>query len=243
MKRRILILIMLLLLTTGCECEYNLTIDGNTYKEKINIIGETSEEIASFKNNWKIPIDKDKYNSISESDSNMDTNSEIYEYKLSESKLTFNYDFSRKEYINSTAVSNCYNKLTISNYNNTTVISTSSNSVCFEKNPPLTSVKINIKVDRPVIKSNADIINGNIYTWYINKTNANNKNINLILDNNQEKEEIITEQDNQNNNDETKTKNSIDRYIIYIFLGIVLLIIYFGYQWFMKFKEKNNDID
>ena len=66
---------MLLLLTTGCECEYNLTIDGNTYKEEINIIGETNEEIDSFKNNWKIPIDKDKYNSISESDSNMDTNS------------------------------------------------------------------------------------------------------------------------------------------------------------------------
>ena len=46
MKKRILILITILLLTTGCTCEYNLTIEENTYKEEIIITGETKEEIV-----------------------------------------------------------------------------------------------------------------------------------------------------------------------------------------------------
>ena len=34
MKKRILILITILLLTTGCTCEYNLTIEENDTKKK-----------------------------------------------------------------------------------------------------------------------------------------------------------------------------------------------------------------
>ena len=109
MKKRILIIIIILLLTTGCTCEYNLTIDGNNYKEEVIIIAENQEEISSFETDWEIPIDKQDYQEIQGFDQENDTDANMYNYKKTNNKLIFNYDFTRSQLNNSTAVSNCYN--------------------------------------------------------------------------------------------------------------------------------------
>lgn len=237
MKKRILLIIMILLITTGCTCEYNLTIDGNNYKEEIILTGETSDEISSFNQEWEIPIDKDEYEKISGFDNETEINTKIYKYKLSSNKLTFNYDFTRSNYSNSTAVSNCYNKLTVSNYSNTTILSSSPKADCFDKHPPLTNVKVTIKVDREVISNNADNVSGNTYTWNITKENASSKSINLVLDNNTE------EAASSSSTNEKPIDNKKNDYTLYIFLILIILIVFLGYKWFMKFKDKNNNID
>ena len=238
MKKRILLIIMILLLTTGCTFEYNLIIDGSNYKEEIVITAESSDEISSFNQKWEIPIDKDEYEKISGFDNETDINTKIYKYSISSNKLTFNNNFNISNISKSTAAYNCYNKLTVSNYNNTTIISTSPKADCFDKHPPLTSVKVNIKVDREVISNNADNISGNTYTWNITKETASSKSINLVLSNGN-KEEDKTDPSSDNTNNKTK-KND---YTLYIFLIILVLIIFLGYKWFMKFKDKNNNID
>jgi len=238
MKKRILFIIMILLLTTGCTCEYNLIINGNSYKEEIILIAETSNEISSFNQEWEIPVDKDEYEKISGFDNETEIDTKIYNYKLSSNKLTFNYDFSRSNISKSTAAYNCYNKLTVSNYNNTTIISTSPKADCFDKHPPLTSVKVNIKVDREVISNNADNVSGNTYTWNITKENASNKSINLVLSNDSQEEDKSSSSSGNTNN---KTKKN--DYTLYIFLIILVIIIYLGYKWIMKFIDKNNNID
>ena len=53
MKKKIFILILILLLTTGCTCEYNLTIDDNTFKESISLIASTNEDVKQFEG-WLI---------------------------------------------------------------------------------------------------------------------------------------------------------------------------------------------
>lgn len=237
MKKRIILLIIILLLTTGCTCEYNLTIDGNTYKEKITIIGENSEEISSFNNEWKISVDKENNNTPGDPESNPDNNRNVYKYNLSDNELIFNYDFIGSEFANSMAVSNCYDKLTITNYNKTTIISTSPKANCFKNNPPLNNVKVKISVDREVINNNADSISGNTYIWNITKENASSKSINLVLDNS---EEDINLPSSSNKTTINEKKND---YTIYIFLIAIVLIILLGYKWFMKFKDKNNNID
>ena len=237
MKKRILI-ILTLLLTTGCTCEYNLTINGNTYDEEVIIIGENVEEISQFDNEWQIPINKEEYNNMAGSDSEYNPNGEIYDYSISSNNLTFKNNFSKTNYNSSTAVSNCYNKLTLTNYNDTIILSTSPKVDCFDKYPTLTNIKVNIKVDKPVISNNADIVNGNIYTWNISKNDINNKSINLILQNNNLNKGNETETPN-----ETKLKINNGRYEIYILLIIILVIAFIGYRWFIKFKEKNNNID
>lgn len=236
MKKRIFLIITILLLTTGCTCEYNLTINGNNYLEEIILNAETSEEISNFNGKWEIPIDKDEYIEMSGFDYETDVNTNKYNYKLSSNKLIFNYKFNGSQLSKSTAVYNCYNKLTVTNYSNTTIISTSSKADCFDKHPPLTSVKVNITVDREVISNDADNVSGNTYTWNITKDNANNKSINLVLSNSS----LEKEPSSSSNENTKKRKND---YTLYIFLIILVLIVYLGYKWFMKFKDKNNNID
>ena len=75
MKKRIIMLILVIFLTTGCTCEYNLTIDNNTYKEEIVLTSSDSEELTNFNNEWQIPIDKEIYQNIS-GDPSTETNIE-----------------------------------------------------------------------------------------------------------------------------------------------------------------------
>lgn len=246
MKKRILLIATILLFTTGCTCEYNLTIDNNVYKEEIILIGKTLDEISSFENDWKVPIDKDIYNLGLDPSSKIPEQNDLYNYKLRGSRLTFTYDFTRNQFENSSAVSNCYNKLTVSNYENSIVISTSQKALCFEEYPTLTNVKINITVDKKVTSNNADSRNGNTYTWNINKNNASNKSINIVLEN---KETNISDDNskdnnyqnnNENNNQQKENKND---YTLYIFSGILLIIMLLAYNFVNKLKNKSDKMD
>jgi len=240
MKKRILIIPLILLLTTGCTCQYNLTIDDDIYKEEIILIGENSQEISQFQNQWQIPVDKEEYEIIAGSDTEYIPEGEIYKYNLSSNKITFNHNFSKSQFNNSTAVANCYGKLTITNHNDTIIISTSNKNNCFDKYPTLTNIKVNIKVDKPVISNNADSVNGNTYIWDINKDNINDSSINLVLEDNTSKQEGSQTQQIPTDSKQTNNKGKYD---LYIFLIILLAIAFIGYKFIMKFKEKNNNID
>lgn len=235
-----LFLIVLLLLLTGCTCRYNLTIDGDDYKEEIMLVAEDNNEETDLDYEWKIPTNKEEFNLVGDSSTNQKYTSELYNYKLIGNTLKFNYDFSKSKYINSTAISICYNKITLLNHNNALVISTSIKAECFEKYPQLNSLTVNIKVDRDVISHNADEKNGKTYTWYIDKSSANNKSINLTLSN------VIKQLPNSNPSKSTTTKEvkkTSNDYTLYISLFIILILMVFGYFGFKKWSEKNNQLD
>jgi len=236
MTKKILIVVIIMLFITGCSGEYNLTIDGDIYKEEINIIGENSTEINSLNKKWQMPIDKEEYNYGGDPSSDGSTNN-IYKYKLNNNILTFNYNFNMNNYRNSSAVSNCYDSLNVSYYvsdnGKSIIISTGDKNLCFERYSTLKNLVINITVDRPVINSNADKSDGNKYTWYINSTNAKEKSINLILD------------DTESNNGKTNNLNKgsiFENYMLYIFSAVFIMIILLGRLWFNRMKEKNNQI-
>lgn len=239
MKKRIIVLIIMLLLTTGCTCEYNLNIDGNTYKEEINILGTNSEEINNFNNDWKVPVDKDEYNNISgEPGTEIKTNGDTYTYKISGNNLIFSYDFTRNRLNNSTAISNCYDKATVKSYENSIVISTNNKVSCFDKYPTLTMVKVNITTDKNVTSNNADSVNGNTYTWNLTKNNSSDKSINMIIDN---KEDDSHNQTTPDDNSANQPQNNNKDYTLYIFCGILLIVLLLGYFISKKIINKNND--
>lgn len=238
MKKRIIVLVISLLFMTGCTCEYNLTIDNNTYKEKIIFSGTTNDEINYFKNEWTIPVDKDEYNNISgEPGSKIEINSDIYQYQLIGNNLTFNNNFTRSSLNNSTAISICYDKVTIQNYEDSIVISTSSKVQCFNKYPTLTNIKIDITTDKPVKKHNADSVNQNTYTWNISKNDSESKSINMIINNRSE------ESSSENEPNQKENKNIKKDYSLYIFCGILLIVILIGYLIITKIKKNNDDLD
>ena len=147
MKKRIKYLVMILLLT-GCTCEYNLTIDDDDYlyKEEVVILAENEEELNDINANLQIPVDKN-YILGADSDSVFPDNIDFYNTSVENNKMIFRYDFTRKGLINSSAVYNCFERLIVNNYDNNLIISTNSKANCFINTPPLTNVKINIKTE------------------------------------------------------------------------------------------------
>lgn len=240
------LLLLILLVTTGCSAEYNLKIGNNQYLENINITSNNPQENSFFPKKWTIPINKDEYNTLSGLENNNIEIKNIYNESNDNNTLNFNYNFNLDEINNSTAISMCYKHFNIMNENNQIVISTSNKANCFETNPLLDEVTINIQTDLPIIKSNADNQSNNQYTWKITKENSNDKPINIIFDN-QAKEQSKEPENNQSNNNQTHPEENSkpkQSYILYIFLGILLLIILFIYLIISKkSKESNSGID
>jgi hypothetical protein len=119
------------------------------------------------------------------------------------------------------------------------ILSTSKNAICFEQYPTLTNLIVNITIDGKVSSHNADRVNGNVYTWQINRNNASSKAINLVIDN--LNDEPTTSKLNNNSSTNSTTKKD---YTLYIFCGILLIVIVVIYIIFNKIKnnEKDNDI-
>ena len=236
MKRiRLLILLVMMFFITGCSCEYNLTIDDDTYKENIIVTGLDPDEIIEFNNAKEIPIDKNNYNvELEDSETEFDT----YKYVLTGSNYLYDYSFDIYNYSNSTAVSRCFNTFVAEEYEEDIVISTSTGATCFDEYPNLDNLVVNITVDREVESNNADKVNGKTYTWYINRDNASDKSINMILNN----EEIIIDEESQ-----TTTLPTEDTIIfsseMYIFAAILLVVFLIVYVIVYAIKSKDDYID
>ena len=246
MKKRIIIISVLLLFLTGCTCEYNLTIDGDIYREEVSIIGTTTTEVSEFNKKWEVPTDKEEYNVGLDPDATVEFSSDIYEYKLSGNTLKFNHDFSLDEYQNSSAVSNCYDMLNVIKYGKNTLISSSSHATCFEKYPDIDNIKVSVKVDRNVTSHNADTVNGNIYIWNITKDNASTKSINMALDNStsQGNNTTTTSSATTTTKQAEKQSETEGKYTMYIFYGILLISFLIGYficNMIIKRSDKMND--
>ena len=240
MKKKILILIGIILCTTGCTCEYNLDIINNSYKETIKITADTQEELSQFNLDWKVPTDKEEYNIGEKVGSNPTYKSDLYNYNLSNNILTFSHTFNKDNITKSSAAFNCYDLITVEEYESTIIISTSPKLKCFDSYPEMDNITVTINVDKEVINHNADSVNGNKYTWYLKKSEKNKKPINMTI-NNKTTKETETNSNSQNNNN-TQIKNSPD-YTLYIFCLILLVVMLTAYYFYNKLKNKNNEMD
>ena len=240
MKKRIIIISALLLFTTSCSCQYNLTIEDDSFNEKISIIADNDMELSSFNQNWTVPVNKEEYNIGLDPDSNLEYAGEIYDYNISNNILTFTHNFRKNDYSMSSAISNCYDLLTITDYGTNTIISSSSKSKCFEEHEELTSLTINIKLNQHVLSHDADNVNGNVYTWNIDSSNANKKGINITYENNNEqKTTTITTTTKKSNANKTKLAD----YELYILCGILLIGFLIGYFICSVIVKKSNKMD
>lgn len=237
-KNKVLIMLFVLFFLTGCSCEYNLTIDNSLYKEKVSFSNLNSDEIIELNSTKMIPVDKDSYDV--ELDSNIIENIEKYNYFLTDNNYFYSYDFTNNNYSNSTAVSRCFETFVVEEYDGEIIISTSDGATCFDKYPNLDDLIINITIDREVISNNADKVNGNTYTWNIDRTNASSKSINIILTT----ENVIDNSDEANASKATAEEENIlsfpEMYILAFVLFIVLLI---GYAIVNIIKNKDDYID
>ena len=258
MKRvyRLLVVLAICGLCSGCTINYNLEIKENEISENIIvndtfINSRTSSDILNNYNSW-MPV----YDNIQNPDLIRDSDDdggkivgvEYHEKKITSINngyyYTYKYIYPINRFSHANSLRLAFGKPSFYDGGSYINIKTNSeNALCnydyFE------SLQVNIKIDQDVYKvnqTNAHSINGNTYTWNLNRNNCNDSVISLTLD-----KTIKTESDDNpnpsDNDNKQNSNNNRDSYAMYIFLGIIIIIIIIGYILFNKMKVKGNSMD
>lgn len=169
MKKIILILFIILL--TGCQIKYQLNFEDENLIESINIELPSNEE-------RKIN-DIKKYEAYSTFDNSFKT---LYETKYTEEKNSFTanyqYTYNFDEFRHALYINNCFDAFSFVTSGNNYILSTSKGFNCmFVDYNKVDSVEITITTNHVVVENNADEVINDKLIWKINDDNATDKNI------------------------------------------------------------------
>lgn len=246
MKKKFLILFVVLFLT-GCSATYDVIVEENNISESLKIsnydssswnykIGNiTYEEMIDSIYNSPIPV---LYYTPGIFENDFELNGyDYYSKKIVSTSdnygISLNFRFNFNDYKNSTIINNTVKKIDITKDNNKTIINAYINNNIFENYNLLDKITINVTIPYNVTYNNADSISNNVYTWFIEKNNANTKSISVTY---------ITKEEELIINDKEEEKEKMPFKLI---LMIILLVLLVGFMisliFVYKFK-KNNDV-
>lgn len=234
--KKIFLMLVISIILSGCSATYNLEFSSTGIKEEL-IINQEKVDLNEVKGIYiDSPVDYDVI--VPDDDfSKIDKSIPLYEKDFINTsngyQVKYSYNkHSDKSLANSNIVKNGFLNASSVIHNNTKQLSTSNGLIAFKAYPELTDVTINIKTDYNVLNNNADLVNGNVYTWYFSKDN-NNKNIYLLMD---IKQNDVTnkQEETVKNNQETKKEKESSIIVLFIFLGIFIIVMIFLF----KFKKK-----
>lgn len=255
-KSKKLFLAFLLLVTcTGCSVEYNINITEDNIKEVINVTdyiteNRTQNDILSHYNMWYptyVNFIEDG-ESIEIEDFSEKVDGIKYHEKTIEEidngyKYTYEYTYPTDEYYDSYVLASIFPETTVyEDYDKLVIRTSKENFLC--SYDYFDFAKINITIDPEIYElnyTNTTNINNNTYTWNLNRSNCSDGEIVLTLDKKTTSEDTNSIAPNKQNQNE---KESIfSKYGLYIFCGILIIIILIGSKWFNKIKNKNNNSD
>ena len=259
-KNRLLCLLLIVIITcTGCSAQYNIYITKDTIEEEINVTdnisqNRTKNDILKQYNMWyptfvnyikqgetiEIEDFSKKADGIEYHEKSINTITNGYQY-------TYKYLYNINDYYDSYALARAFYETKVYKGYNSLSLKTSKENFLCEYNY-FDTVKVNIKVDPDVYKlnyTNTKNIKNNTYTWILNRSNCNNSEIILTIDKISSNNSSTNTNNNGNNNDNNNVSiiKDSNEFYYYIILAVIVLLILLGYKYFIKFKEKNNNID
>lgn len=185
-KRYILLIVVLLLVLTGCDTNYTLTVNDDNIEEEINVVlpenylpEQTAEEKAA-----KIEQDdqitpyliEDQYPILNDTKNKYERHIEKKNGMLN---ITYNYKYSFLDYDRSHIYSKCFEEKYFNTGRKTTFIAFKKKFYCMTGD----KIQFNIKTNEKVTSHNADSVKGNTYTWIIDNNNLNNVDIEIHISN------------------------------------------------------------
>lgn len=183
--KKLIFLIFLILFCTACDVQYNLVINNDLVKEKINVYKVRTSDYSNESNAVRFPF-YSQYKSMIDTDdpSIFDSFEKYNKPKLSNStnSIEYTYDFNIDNYYDSNAANTCYDYFKFNKNGDIVTISTSNSFNCFNYYKELEKVTVNITSYYGVIQSNADKVSGKKHTWEITPDNAENKPIIFVYD-------------------------------------------------------------
>lgn len=183
MKNKLIYLIILVLIATGCNANYTINIDDGFIKEELiisNYEKNTIEEKLFFETHLGI-----HYYPNYEIYSTVNSPNKKYYQKTKNNQnddIKVAYNFKKEEYSNSAIIKNCFEKFTYSSTDRFSTIN-AERFTCFSKFPNLNRVNINIKTDFSIINTNGETNDQKTYNWTITRDNADYAAIIFIFPN------------------------------------------------------------
>lgn len=245
MKKWIL-LIAIMLFATGCDATYNLTINKATIIEDLqiyenditkwdnddNLFSISYREAIEDNLNYKLGVFFDE-----QLEDNVSDNSNYTFYKPKKIKtkdklgISYNYRFNTDNYNKAYFPKNCFDSIKVYKDSGFITLSTSKGFKCMGNDIGLSNLTINIKTKYEVEQSNSDVQDGRTYSWEINKSNYENKNIYIRV--NTKKISTIS--------DKTEKEQKILDVLLTVGLALaILLIIVIIFLVSKKRKLENN---
>ncbi|MBQ2639918.1 MAG: hypothetical protein IJF92_04055 [Bacilli bacterium] len=186
MKKKIyfLTLLVLILLTSGCSMQYDLTINKNGAEENITATlksNKTNDKMIDELSNQK----RSAYYDMNTGETHYYKQNRFYNKKNNEIGLKYNYNYAKIEELQySNALTQCFYNVSVIKDLQFITINTSKGASCLSHDGQKLIDKIDatIQTDYKVIEHNADSHKDNTYTWNITEKNSNNKSIYIKMD-------------------------------------------------------------
>lgn len=168
--KKILIIVLFLLISTGCQVKYELNFTDNKLNENINIQINNSNEKDIY--NLK------EYKAYAIFDS---TYQRLYDVEYQEGKTfnaTYKYTYNYEEFKHAMYIKTCFDAFSFITNDNTYILSTSKGFKCMVLDyNKVDNVEIVINTNHEIIESNADRTKKNTLIWNVDDTNASEKKI------------------------------------------------------------------
>ena len=236
--KKIIYLILMLFLITGCDATYNLTLENNNFTENLEITNND-------KKTWN--INNPSYQEIRDSALNSalvtDYQEEIPEVNTKIEGIKY-YDIKNIDTENTLGIS-YKGDFTLYDYQYSTIVNTNVKSFNYQNNKdgiiinPILfcllskNLTIKFKTNYQVIKNTADDIVDDVYYFYLNKNNYQDKKIIIELSN-----DYKTTSNDALESDEDGYFNKNTLILVYSLIGIIILI--FGVIVYIKVRKYNN---
>lgn len=212
--KKIVLLGAIIFLLSGCTVDYNLTIEGNSFKEDITVYTTNVSSLDEIQPSYYNRTYRTLFDTIRQMPIGIyyDADEPLYNRTLIDEEnrygANFTNDFTFADLARSNAINKCYNPSDIILTADSDIYTLRTVSSCqlFEYEEIFKELNIKITVNNYVLSNNADSVDGNTYTWTINRDNYNNKTINISYDTT--REPVITSTTEETNS------NSIISWII-----------------------------
>lgn len=218
MRIKRVILILSLLLLTGCTINYDLEFTGDKFVE--NIYGTvTNKELELKDNSTGINIYR---NMLYEEQKAFVNRDNLYTKTITEGNEEVNYNFtytySRDNFQDSRIVNSCFSNSVLEETDEFYYIDLSGSFSCLYSD----QIKINVKSDYMIIENNADKVKDGVYTWIIDDEDS---------------ADIFLTISKTTKSSVTKDKKGVSTFKI---VGFVVLVILSVITYFL-YKKKNNE--
>ncbi len=243
----IILLIPLIILSTGCTATYKMEITAEQVKESLNIEETFDQTVKNAYFNEKNTLEAYGYNTTYYNNYITKMEEKYKGYYINRDNFNRDnyeiinrlYDSGYRYYLENDEEYAKKNNSLINNLIKDSLIINDNNIIIHIDNIPnkfienLDALSIIIKTDLSVTSNNADSTSDNTYTWNYDKTNNLNKSISLYIE--RPKKEEDTKNNSNKNNSNPKKDSTVFSLIIVI--GIYLAIIITVINIFNKKKK------